>query len=174
MKCGILVAVLLITVRPSFADSITFNTFALQQGGGGVVRVPLGPGLDPLLVPGVSGVLTFGTFFGPIGTAMFSATINLPGLHSTQGPFTDVCNDPTGCIETSGWAVPPSYTVTPATLSVTLNGVTATDDFRYQSPVPEPTAVALLGAGLMAVLWRKYSARQFKGRAVGGQSPKFV
>jgi hypothetical protein len=165
MKYGVLGAVLLIAVLPSFADSITFNTFAFQQGG--FVKVPLGPGLDPLLVPGVNGTtqsLGFETVFGPIGTAVFSSTINVPGLQMTFGPFTDLCIDPTGCGEVFGWPVPPSDFVTSGILSVTLNGVTAIYDFRYQSPgsppVPEPTTFALLGTGLMAILWRKVLANR--------------
>jgi len=154
-----LVIVLMIAV-PSFADSISFSTVALQNNG--TVSVALGPGLDPLLT--ATPVLTFLTSFGPIGTATFSSTLDLAGQHFTFGPFTDLCVDPTGCGEVFGWAVPVSYHLISGTLTVTLNGVTETYDFRYQSPVPEPTTMALIGTGMMAIVWRKYSANRYRSR----------
>ena len=159
MKRLMLVIALMIAV-PSFADSISFSTVALQNNG--TVSVVLGPGLDPLLV--TSSALTFLTSFGPIGTATFSSTLDLAGQHFTFGPFTDLCVDPTGCGEVFGWAVPVSYHPINGTLTVNLNGVTETYDFRYQSPVPEPTAMSLIGTGMMAIVWRKYSANRNRSR----------
>jgi len=157
MKRLMLVSVLMIAI-PSFADSISFSTVALQNNG----AVALGPGLDPLLV--TSSVLTFLTSFGPIGTATFSSSLDLAGQHFTFGPFTDLCVDPTGCGEVFGWVVPVSYRPINGTLTVNLNGVTETYDFRYQSPVPEPTTIALIGTGIMAIVWRKTSANRNRYR----------
>jgi len=159
MKRLMLVIVLMIAVLPSFADSISFSTVALQNNG----AVAMGPGLDPLLMA-TSSVLTFLTSFGPIGTVTFSSTLDLAGQHFTFGPFTDLCVDPTGCGEVFGWAVPVSYQPINGTLTVNLNGVTETYDFRYQSPVPEPTTMALIGTGIMAIVWRKYSANRNRSR----------
>jgi hypothetical protein len=169
MRRLVLAAVLIIVVLPSFADSITFSTFALQNGGG--VSVPLGPGLDPLLVPAFSGpentpLLIFETKFVPVGTVVSSYTLDVPGLDSTLGPYTVVCTVPTGCGEVGqiyAWSVPPRYRETPGTLSATLNGVSETYDFRYQQPVPEPTTLALLGTGLMAALAE--SLREYRNRS---------
>jgi len=97
------------------------------------------------------------TSFGPIGSATFSSTLDLAGQHFTFGPFTDLCIDPTGCRELFGWAAPVSYQPVNGTLTVKLNGVTQAYDFRYQSPVPEPTTMAFVGTGVMAIAWRKYS-----------------
>jgi hypothetical protein len=155
MKRLVLAAVLVITALPSFANPITFETFAFQQSG----LVPLGPGLDPLLVPAVvmgNPILSFETEFGSIGDVVSSYTLDVPGYYSTLGPFTFVCNDPTGCGDIYGWMVPLTYQVTPGTLSATLNGVTEAYAFQYQLPAPEPTTLTLLGIGSVVAIRRKH------------------
>ena len=150
----VLATVLIIAALPLFASPITFETFAFQQSG----LVPLGPGLDPLLVPAVvmgNPILSFETEFGPLGTVVSTYTLDVPGLHSTLGPFTFVCNDPTGCGEIYGWMVPITYQVTPGTLSATLNGVTETYAFQYQLPAAEPTTLALLSVGSIAAIRKR-------------------
>jgi hypothetical protein len=162
MKPLMFVAVLMIAVLPAFADSITFSTVALQNNG--FVTVPLGSGLDPLLNPTSPTFLTFVTSFGPIGAATFSSTLNLAGQQFTFGPFTNLCVPPTGCADVFGWAVPVSYHVINGTLTVKLNGQTEIYDFRYQSPVPEPMTLALIGTGSMAILCLKHSVDRNRSR----------
>ena len=140
-----------------FADSTTFSTVVFQDQG--YQSVPLGPGLDPFVGPTFlqsPQVLVFGTHFSQMGTVAYSAVLNLAGLQLRNEPYTDEC--PGNCEFLFSFELPPIYNVTPGSLSVTLNGDTATYDFRYQSPVPEATTLVLLGTGLMAGLWRKYSA----------------
>src|SRR5271169_993598 len=149
MKSMMLPIVLLITVLPSFANSITTSTVAFQIQG--FQSVPLGPGLDPLVAPTFLGppqFLVFGTHFGQKATVVYSAALNLAGLLLTNQPYTFPC--PGNCEFLFSFQLPPIYYVTPGTLSVTLNGETAAYDFRYQSPVPEQTTLVLLGTALMA------------------------
>jgi PEP-CTERM motif len=161
MKRFALLVVLLFTVLPLFADSITFSTFVYQDNP--FRLVDLGPSLDPLLVPQVADglqILSFGTATGPIGTVVFSSTLTLPGFGSEVGPATVQCDFATLCILVYGFQVPISYKVTAGTLSVTLNGVTETDNFRYAVLAPEPTSLLLLGTGLAGIAWRKYKRRK--------------
>lgn len=154
MKRLAILVLLLFEVLPSFADSITLNTFALQEN---PLRLePLGPGLDPLLAPmvildGQRG-LVFDTSIGQIGSLVFSSTLSLLGLHFTLDPIAIQCL--ATCGVGYGFLVPTSYKTVRGTLSPTLNGVTETYDFRYQSAVPEPGTFLLFSAGLVGTVWR--------------------
>jgi hypothetical protein len=147
---------LAVAASPCFADSVTFNTVALQNNG--FVSVPLGSGLNPLLNPtSPVGHLDFITSFGPLGTVTLSSTLDLAGQQFTFGPFTTNCVNPAGCGDLLGWLVPVSHTVIDGTLTVNLNGASETYNLRYVTPVPEPTTLTLVGIGLLAAFWRKHS-----------------
>jgi hypothetical protein len=158
MKHLAVLVILLFAALPACADSITVNTFALQAN---PIRLEaLGPGLDPILAPtsihGGQRGLVFDTSLGPIGSVVFTSTINLMGMRYTLDPITIRCS--ATCGVGYGFLVPVSYKMVRGTLSLTLNGVTETYDFRYQSAVPEPGGVLLLGTGLVGIGWRKYAA----------------
>ena len=154
MKCLAVLVILLFVALSVFADSIAVNTFALQAN---PIRLEaLGPGLDPVLAPmviyGEGRGLVFDTSLGPIGSVVFSSTISLLGVHYTLAPITIQCS--ATCGVGYGFLVPVSYKMVRGTLSLTLNGVTETYDFRYQSAVPEPGGGLLLGTGLVGIAWK--------------------
>ena len=160
MKCLAVVVILLFATLPACADSSIVNTFALQEN---PIRLEaLGKGLDPALAPtiifGEGRGLVFDTSLGPIGSVVFSSTINLMGSQYTFDPITIQCS--ATCGVGYGFLVPASYKMVRGTLSLTLNGVTETYDFRYQSAVPESGGAVLLGTGLVGIVWRKYARKQ--------------
>lgn len=147
----VVLAILLFGVTPSFANSTAFQTFVPQVNP--VRLVPLGPGLNPLLAPtaydnGQRG-LVFDLMTGPIGPLVFSSTLSLMGAEYTLDPIKTDCW--ATCNVAYGFVLPVSHQMSPGTLSLTLNGVTETYDFQYQTPVPEPASLLLLSTGLIGV-----------------------
>lgn len=148
---------LLIAAMPLCASPVSFETFAVQHNGS--LQVLLDLDRDPLLITNAGSVLAFDTVFYSLDSDIFSATLIVPGVNSTEGPFMDQCQG--RCIETSAWTVPVVLQPTPGSLTVTLDGVTATYGFRYRSPVPEPSSFVLFG---MAILTCGHVVRRRSGR----------
>jgi len=156
MKASILFPAFLLVSLSSFASSVSFNTVALQDNG--FVSIPLGTGLNPLLITAARNgqqSLSFITYVGPIGSVVFSSTLSLPGSQLSFGPFDFTCQNTNQCGVIFGFQVPPSFHATAGLLSVTINGVTNTYNLQYQTAVPEPTTLTLTGIGFFSILSRR-------------------
>ena len=159
----------LVVIPVARADSIVIEGEQIQPDGQTFVTVTLIPGQDVLLGSRRHAYLasphqgTFGfleVFKGPETTTVLSYTLTLANLSS---PLVEnvspggTCGSGDTCILGITFFVPVTYKPVSGTLTVHFNDETETFNFHYISNVPEPTSVLLLGTGIAAVMWRKFS-----------------
>ena len=159
MKRSLLALLLPFLASPCFADSTSFDQFALQGG-----RFPLSTSSNPLLTTSSPGL-------GPWDALLFFTTFNFNGQVSIEyqldiGTFHFVNIDSFQCVDcaySQVYLLPGFAKPTQGKLTVTVNGVTEVYALRFAA-VPESGSFLLLGAGLVGIGW------QMRKRSIGGYS----
>lgn len=160
MKLFTLPVVLLFTVLPSFADS--FDVFVLEfRPHGQQLVIQLKPNGNPLLHSVPNGPPFELEFFVPsfepvlpendVSVALFVAGQPLDPFQATFDCPVVPCGFLVAMVTPGPFKKPVNGVVT-----VTINGLSETFNFRYTTTtVPEPASLLLLGSGL-AVTWYKH------------------